>query len=118
MSDVLQRLLDGPPLEATAFAENSRYHGLGTLQIDGPRGTTLVYLKRRFIGQPDRFAVIGIHSVVQGDRLDNLAARYLGDPELFWRFCDANGVIDPDELTDRIGTEIRITLPEGIPGAS
>ena len=36
----------------------------------------------------------------QGDRLDNIAARYLGDPEQFWRICDANGAMRPDELTD------------------
>jgi len=117
MSDVLQRLLEGPPLEATAFAPSSRYHGLGTLKIPGPDGTTIVYLKRRFIAQPDRFSVIAVHTVAQGDRVDNLAARYLGDPELYWRICDANGVIQPDELTDTLGAEIRITLPEGIPGS-
>ena len=50
-------------------------------------------------------------------RLDNLAAEYLGDPEQFWRICDANGVLRPDELTDTIGRRIRITLPDGIPGA-
>jgi hypothetical protein len=29
--------------------------------------------------------------VVEGDRLDNLAARFLGDPLLCWMICDANG---------------------------
>jgi hypothetical protein len=33
--------------------------------------------------------------VVQGDRLDNLAARYFGDAELYWRLCDANGAVRP-----------------------
>jgi hypothetical protein len=50
----------------------------------------------------------------EGERLDNLAAKYLGDAELFWRLCDANVVLEPDELTDRIGGEILITLPEGV----
>ena len=27
---------------------------------------------------------------MQGERLDNVAAQYLGDPTLFWRLCDAN----------------------------
>ena len=117
MSDVLQRLLEGPPLEATAFAPNSRYHGLGTLRILGPDGTPIVYVKRRFIAQPERFSVIAVHSVAEGDRIDNLAARYLGDPELDWRIADANGVMTPDELTDTVGAQLRITLPEGIPGS-
>ena len=112
--DPLQRLLDGPPLEATAFAANSRYHGLGTLQIPSPDGSVIVYLKRRFIAQPDRFTITGIHFVTQSDRLDNLSARYLGDPELFWRICDANAAMVPDDLTDTIGERVLITLPEGL----
>jgi hypothetical protein len=117
VSDALQRLLEGPPLEATAFAPNSRYHGITTLQITGADGTPIVYLKRRFIAQPDRFAVIAVHSVVEGDRIDNLAAQYLGDPELYWLICDANNVITPDSLTDTVGAEINITLPEGSAGS-
>jgi hypothetical protein len=117
MSDALQTLLAGLPVEATAFPPNSRYNGFGTLQIQAPDGTAIVYLKRRFIAQPERFAVVGIHIVSAGERLDNITARYVGDPELFWRLADANGVLDPDELTDRLGGQIRITLPEGIPGS-
>jgi hypothetical protein len=58
------------------------------------------------------------HRVQQADRLDNIAARYLGDPEQFWRLCDANGVLRPEALIETIGNRIRITLPEGIPAAS
>ena len=57
-------------------------------------------------------------TVVAGDRLDNLAAHYIGDPEQFWRICDANNALRPHELTQRVGRRLRITLPEGIPGAS
>ena len=35
----------------------------------------------------------------QVDRLDVMAAQYLGDPELFWRICDANGAMRPEEFT-------------------
>ena len=112
--DPLQRLLEGPPLEATAFPATSRYHGLGTLQIPAPDGTAIVYLKRRFVPPPERFTIINIHLVGQGERLDNISARALGDPELFWRIGDANAVIDPETLTDEIGGRILIALPEGI----
>ena len=44
------------------------------------------------------------------------SAQYLGDPEQFWRLCDANRALRPQELTDTIGKKLRITLPEGIPG--
>ena len=30
--------------------------------------------------------------------MDLLAARYLGDHAGFWRICDANLALDPDEL--------------------
>ena len=49
-------------------------------------------------------------------RLDDMYRRSLGDPEQFWRLCDANGAIRPDELTETIGATVRITLPQGIPG--
>ncbi|MGH7229842.1 MAG: LysM domain-containing protein, partial [Nitrospiraceae bacterium] len=42
---------------------------------------------------------------------------YVGDPEQFWRLCDANAAMRPEELTGIIGRVLRITLPEGIPGA-
>ncbi len=57
------------------------------------------------------------HFVVQGDRLDNLAAKYLGDTEQFWRLCDANGAMRPDELVEVIGAVIKITLPQGVTGS-
>jgi hypothetical protein len=95
VSDPLQKLLEGPPLEATAFPQNSRYSGLGTLKIAAPDGTAIIYLKRRFVPQPERFAVVGVHQVSEGERLDNITARYLGDPELFWRLADANACSIP-----------------------
>lgn len=113
-NDPLQKLLEGPPLEATAFAPNSRYHGLGTLRLEQADGTPVIYVKRRFIPQPGNFTVLSVHRVVERDRLDNIAFRYLGDPELFWRIADANGVLDPGVLTDQPGSEILITLPEGL----
>jgi len=56
------------------------------------------------------------HTVIEGERLDNITAQHLGDPEQFWRVCDANNAIRPTELTDSPGRRIRITLPEGIQG--
>lgn len=102
----------------TTFPITSRYYGIETTQIETAGGKTVVYLKRRFIPPPERFELLQEHLVTEGDRLDNITARYLGDPEQFWRVCDANGVMYPDELTETIGRRIRITLPEGIPGST
>ncbi|HZT57821.1 MAG TPA: LysM domain-containing protein, partial [Pyrinomonadaceae bacterium] len=54
------------------------------------------------------------HTVTQGERLDQIAAQYLGDPEQFWRICDANGALRPEELLET-GRRVRLTLPEGVP---
>ena len=51
------------------------------------------------------------HMVTRGDRLDLITARYIGDPTQFWRVCDANDVLRPDELTQEVGFRIRIALP-------
>jgi hypothetical protein len=98
------------------FPLTSRYYNLGTSTITAPDGRTVIYLKRRFVPPPERFSLLQEHSVVEGDRLDNITARYMGDPEQFWRICDANRAMRPDELTAEIGRRLRITLPEGIPG--
>lgn len=104
-------------LEATLFPPTSRYHGLSTLTHRRDDGQEIAYLERRFVPDPERFEELRQHTVVQGDRPDNLAYQYLNDPEQYWRLCDANGVLDPNELTNTVGRRIRITLPEGIPGA-
>lgn len=117
MKDPLQELLAAPGLEATAFPPTSRYHGIDTLTVEGPDGAPTVYLRRRFVPPPERFSLLQLHRVVAGDRPDLLAAAYLGDPEQFWQLCDANGVMRPDELIETIGRLLRVTLPEGIPGA-
>ena len=58
------------------------------------------------------------HTVTQGERPDLVAARYLGDPEQYWRLCDGNPVLHPRELTETPGRRIRVTLPPDIPGAA
>jgi hypothetical protein len=100
------------------FPPTSRYFGLETAIWEGPDGKQYIYVKRRFLPSPDRFSLLQEHVVAAGDRLDNLAAQYLGDPEQFWRIADANAAMRPEALTEEPGRRLRITLPEGIPGAS
>jgi|SRR5262249_24088426 len=99
------------------FSITSRYFGIETAEVAIADRKTRKFVRRRFISPMEQFALVREHVVVSGDRLDNLAARYLGDPEQFWRICDANNVIDPNELTRKIGARIRITLPDGVSGA-
>lgn len=99
------------------FPANSRYQNVETSRCTRADGTEAVYLERRFLPQPETLALLQEHSVVEGDRLDNIAAKYLGDPEQFWRVCDANRALRPEELTEEVGRRLRITLPDGVPGA-
>ena len=117
MTDPLQALLQGPA-KPSLFPSNSRYAAIETGQLTTTYGKTVVYLRRRFVPPPERFALLQEYTVVQGDRLDNLAAKFIGDPEQFWQICDANAAIRPEELTDIVGRTLRITLPEGIPGTA
>lgn len=98
------------------FSATSRYFSIETLTLETPDGSTIRYLARRFLPQPATLAALGEHVVTQGDRLDNIAARYFGDPEQFYRICDANLALHPAALTETIGRHLRVTLPEGIPG--
>lgn len=97
------------------FPPTSRYAAIPTATLETADGATIVYLQRRFVPQPERLALLQEHTVAQGERLDNVTFAYLGDPEQFWRVCDANRAMRPDELM-QLGRRLRITLPEGIPG--
>jgi len=98
------------------FPITSRYFGVPIAKQETPSGVTIAYLRRRFVPAPERFELLQEHTVSEGERLDQVAAQYLGDPEQFWRIADANAATQPDELMRPVGRRIRITLPEGIPG--
>lgn len=47
----------------------------------------------REAAEVDRF-----HTVVAGERIDQLADRYFGDSLKFWLICDANDAFFPEDL--------------------
>jgi hypothetical protein len=115
MNDPLQLLLQERGIHASYFSPTSRYFGLEVKMINTEQGKE-AYVSRRFIDLAENFELLQEHTVTQGERLDNIAYQYLGDPEQFWRICDASAAMHPNELTETVGRKIRITLPEGIPG--
>jgi len=92
----------------------SRYAQIAVASLNVTRNGVpleIQYLRRRFIPPNANQVTFVLHTVRQGDRLDNITARYLTDPTLFWRICDANDVLQPAELTDTLGRVIEIALP-------
>jgi hypothetical protein len=116
MSDVAQALLTFAGVRPSLFASNSRYQAMPTATYTTSGGQPIAYLLRRFVPQRAQLTQVARYTVTQGDRLDICAARYLGDPTLFWRLCDANGVLRPSDATATVGTTLRICLPEAIAG--
>ena len=111
----LESLLQNAAAGPQPFPPNSRYNGLTVLTYVRSDGRTVAYLSRRVVPAPDRFATVQTYTVVDGDRLDQLAARQFADPEQWWRLADANGAVRPNELVETPGRRVRITLGEGIP---
>lgn len=120
MNYPLQALLKMGAIPPVTFPTDSRYYGSGILSYRTASGQTVAYLARRLVPQPGapNFSTLARHTVKQGDRLDLVAAKYLGDPLLFWLLCDANGAIRPGDLVATPGTVLNITMPQGVPGGS
>ena len=116
MKDPMSAVMELAAAATERFPSSSRYHGIGTVTVERVDGTSMVYLRRRFVPDPDELSAVDVHIVTGGDRVDNVAAQHLADPELFWRLCDGNGEMRPRELTQTVGRVLRITLPQGVPG--
>jgi hypothetical protein len=114
MKNPIQQMFEAGVVERTDFPPESRYHGLPTAQITRTDGVIITYLKRRFAPAPEEFVTRHLHRTLQGERLDQIAAVEIGDPEAFWMLCDANGSIWAEEL-EATGIRLRITLPQGVP---
>lgn len=121
MADPLRALLGAGAVPTTSLAPTSRYVDVGTTTYSPPVGpgeeaVPVAFLRRRLVPAPERFALVHEYPCVQGDRRDTVAAQQLGDPELWWRLADANGVIDPARMTEPPGRTLRVTSELGVPG--
>jgi hypothetical protein len=96
------------------FPPTSRYYNTETAKLVAADGREIIYLRRRFLPDLRTIIVLAEHAVTEGDRLDNVAAQYLGDPEQFWLLGDANTELRPDNLTktEAVGRRLRIPLPQ------
>jgi hypothetical protein len=96
----------------TVFEPDSRYARIPQATATTPDGRDVAYKRRRFLPQGSSLRTLAEVVPAQGERIDVLTNRTLGNPEHFWRVCDANDVLDPAELTAIPGRPVRIPVPE------
>jgi hypothetical protein len=90
------------------FDSTSRYYAIPeAVHVDAGGGQVL-YKTRRFLPRLDPHAAAATVRVKDGDRLDLIAARLLGNPLLSWRIADANAALDPDTLVRTVGSRLRV----------
>jgi hypothetical protein len=88
---------------------NSRFAGLPVLEVTAPDGS-----RRHVIGLGLRgtgAAGDRVHPVRQGEAIDLIAVRLLGDERLWWRILDVNPAVYP--LDPGPGDVLR--LPDPVP---
>jgi hypothetical protein len=94
------------------FDHTSRYYGLDISTMQLTDGRSISYVRRRFLPQGADLPLLAEVAVAQGERIDLVAYRTLGDPLAYWRVCDANDAMDPQELTAQPGRMLRVPLPQ------
>jgi len=81
-----------------AFEPNSRYYAIATTTFTDDEGEQVTHLRRRFLPKGEDMPLLVEVEPGDGDRLDLIAHRTLGDPLAFWRVCDANNAMHPGDL--------------------
>ena len=76
-----------------------------------PTNQTIKYKKRRFLPQGSKMPLLQEITTKSEDRLDIVSYNFFGDPEQFWRICDANDAMHPLELTSEPDRILRVALP-------
>jgi hypothetical protein len=94
------------------FDTTSRYYNLETATYVKDDQEKISYKRRRFLPRQEELPLLAEVRVEQSDRLDLIANRTIGDPEQFWRVCDANNAMNPSELIEEPGKSLRVPIPQ------
>lgn len=94
------------------FDHTSRYYKIKDATYITEGGDRVLYKLRRFLPCGEDLPALGQVTVMEGDRPDLVTARTLGDPLQFWRVCDANDAMDPFEMTEQPGRQLKIPDPQ------
>lgn len=92
------------------FSKTSRYRTVETVEFEDATGRVVRHKELRLTPRP---RAVGRHVVEQGERTDHVAVRRLRDPLRYWRLCDANRVLWPEDLVAEPGRPIAVPPPEG-----
>ena len=93
------------------FEPTSRYYNRETATLKTADGRSIAYKRRRFPPRGETLRLLVEATVAEDDRLDLIAARTIGDPEQFWRICDANNALNPFDLEEP-GRTLQVPIPE------
>jgi len=93
------------------FAPNSRYYNLPQRKTTAADGTEVAFVGRRIIPAVERYRALDRVRTKRHSRIDGVAAAAFGDPEQYWRICDANGEEEPARATEPEGRLLLIPLP-------
>lgn len=96
------------------FDPDSRYADLETAVLVTGGGREVSYKRRRLLPQGAKLPLLAEVTARDGERLDLLTARTLGEATQWWRVADANNTMNPSEL-EMPGRTLRVPLP-GSPG--
>lgn len=99
------------------FEPTSRYAGVPTAKTRLADGREVAYKRRRFLPPSESLPLLGEVQVRQEERVDQLTARTLRDPEQFWRLADANDAMDPAELEEP-GRRLAVPVPTPEPASA
>ena len=97
------------------IGRDSRYAATQTAVYETEDGTRVLYLQRRFLPQPgDVPSARDFHTLDRDERLDTVAVAVIGDPQAYWRVCDANGALNPFDLLDETDGHLRVPTGQTI----
>lgn len=94
----------------------SRYQSVGTATFVSPSGEQIPYLLRRLLPVVDTTSPARVHVVAVGElqRPDLIANAELGQAELSWVLADANPVMRPSDLCQRVGQIVLVPQSSGL----
>ena len=87
------------------FDPKSRYAKLKTYLVADHRGRQVEVVP---VPPKPGQALLGIHVLKEGERLDHLATKYLSNPAGYWRIAERNDVMFAEALSEASEIEIPV----------